>query len=368
MTTTSSRATANADKLRDKKVQQEIIAISDDIRRQRPWLKYQDTIGLSIFSISILGCVLNAYLYIQGVMPAWMVILGTAFWTSILHELEHDLIHWMYFKKSKVVHHLMMFGVYVFRPFTVNPWVRRHLHFHHHKNSGSVTDIEERGITNGERWGLKRLLMVSDNMLAVYLRPFKYLFEPLRLYRQGKVTKRDLKNFRLIGLLSYNPFGIIAHMIWHGFILFHLANGAAWMFNASIPWSTLLLDQMPWITTLAVVLFAPNALRTFCLHFISSNMHYYGDNKPGVIVEQCQVLNVWWLMPLQAFCFNFGNTHAIHHFVVRDPFYVRQMTAKRALPVLKENGVRFNDIGSFSRANRMHAVDQKRHQPASAAV
>lgn len=84
MTNTTSRATANADKLRDKRVQQEIIAISDDIRSQRPWLKYQDTIGLSIFSISIFGCLLNAYLYIQGVMPAWMVILGTAFWTSIL--------------------------------------------------------------------------------------------------------------------------------------------------------------------------------------------------------------------------------------------------------------------------------------------
>lgn len=131
----------------------------------------------------------------------------------------------------------------------------------------------------------------------------------------------------------------------------------------SIPWPSLLLDQMPWLTTLAVVLFAPNALRTFCLHFISSNMHYYGDNKQGVIVEQCQVLNVWWLIPLQLFCFNFGNTHAIHHFVVRDPFYVRQMTAKRALPVLKENGVRFNDIGSFRRANRMHPVKKTNRQP-----
>ena len=100
-------------------------------------------------------------------------------------------------------------------------------------------------------------------------------------------------------------------------------------------------------------------LRTFCLHFISSNMHYYGDNEPGKITEQCQVLNVWWLWPLQAFCFNFGSTHAIHHFVVRDPFYIRQMTASRAHEVLRAHGVRFNDLGTFRRANRMHERDEQ---------
>ena len=95
-------------------------------------------------------------------------------------------------------------------------------------------------------------------------------------------------------------------------------------------------------------------------------MHYYGDNKPGFIVEQCQVMNVWWLAPLQLFCFNFGTTHAIHHFVVRDPFYIRQMTASKALPILKANGVRFNDMGTFKRANRMHT--QKQTSQNSAAI
>lgn len=364
MTSTATRASANADTRRDKLVQREIIAISDDVRARHGWLKHQDAIGFAIFTVSIVGCLANAWLYIDGVMPAWLVIVGTAFWTSLLHELEHDLIHWMYFRKNKPMHHLMMAGVYLFRPFTVNPWVRRHLHFHHHKNSGTETDLEERGITNGEPWGLRRLFMVSDNMLAVYLRAKQYTLEPLRLYRQGKINKQDLKNFRLISLLSYQPLGIVAHTLWHGFILFHLANVIAWMAGVTIPWPQLLLEQMPWITTLAVVLFAPNALRTFCLHFISSNMHYYGDNKPGVIVEQCQVLNVWWLMPLQLFCFNFGSTHAIHHFVVRDPFYVRQMTAKRAHEVLRNNGVRFNDLGTFRRANRLHAEPQGEAVPA----
>jgi len=44
--------------------------------------------------------------------------------------------------------------------------------------------------------------------------------------------------------------------------------------------------------------------------------------------------------------------HGIHHFYVPDPFYVRQMTAAAAHRVMRENRVRFNDLGSFARANR----------------
>jgi hypothetical protein len=109
------------------------------------------------------------------------------------------------------------------------------------------------------------------------------------------------------------------------------------------------------IDFLAVVWLAPSALRTFCLHFISSNMHYYGDVEDENIMQQCQVLNPWWLMPLQLFCFNFGSTHAIHHFVVAQPFYLRQLVVKDAHTVMREMGVRFNDFGSFRRANRLHA-------------
>ena len=110
----------------------------------------------------------------------------------------------------------------------------------------------------------------------------------------------------------------------------------------------------------------PNMLRTFCLHFISSNMHYYGDVEPRNIIQQTQVLNAWWLAPMQLFCFNFGSTHAIHHFVVKEPFYIRQATAKRAHAVMRENGVRFNDMGTFRRANRYAMADDA--QPATAST
>lgn len=342
----------------DKSIQRELLAISDAARARYPWLKHQNAIGFVIFTVSLAGVIGNAALYIAGIMPAWLVIVLTALWTSLLHELEHDLIHWMYFRRNRFIHHLMMLGVYLARPMTINPWVRRYLHYHHHKVSGTATDLEERGITNGERWGLRRLLMVGDHMLAVYLRLATYLREPQRLLKQGVIDQQDLKNLRLISVASYTPLGNISYLLWHGFVLFHLLNGVAWLMGSSIAWPSWLLAQVPWVTTVVVVLLAPNVLRTFCLHFISSNMHYYGDNEPGNISQQCQVLNVWWLWPLQLFCFNFGSTHAIHHFVVRDPFYLRQMTAREALPVLRRYGIRFNDTGTFRRANRYHEPAQ----------
>jgi hypothetical protein len=42
--------------------------------------------------------------------------------------------------------------------------------------------------------------------------------------------------------------------------------------------------------------------------------------------------------------------------VPNDPFYVRQLTAEAAHAVMAENGVRFNDLGTFRRANR-YALD-----------
>ena len=125
---------------------------------------------------------------------------------------------------------------------------------------------------------------------------------------------------------------------------------------APITWSATTLVVMDGVTFAVVVLVGPNVLRTFCLHFVSSNMHYYGDVELGNVIQQTQVLNRWWLWPLQAFCFNFGSTHGIHHFVVKEPFYIRQLTAPVAHQVMREMGVRFNDFGTFARANRWQAL------------
>jgi hypothetical protein len=42
----------------------------------------------------------------------------------------------------------------------------------------------------------------------------------------------------------------------------------------------------------------------------------------------------------------------MHHFVASEPFYIRQLTASAGHRVLRANGVRFNDLGTFLRDNR----------------
>ena len=88
----------------------------------------------------------------------------------------------------------MMLGVYIARPMTQNPWIRKHLHFRHHKMSGTASDLEERAITNGEKWGIRRLLMTGDLIIGFYLRIRAHIMEPLRLYKEGEITKEDLHN------------------------------------------------------------------------------------------------------------------------------------------------------------------------------
>jgi len=234
----------------------------------------------------------------------------------------------------------MMALVWMARPSTINPWLRREMHFNHHKFSGSMVDLEERAITNGEPWGFQRLLMVGDNVLSVLLR--------LTRAPKGKRVKLLQRT-----AAAYFPLGWLNWSTWYCFLGFHAVNGVAALAGHPLSWSASTLSVMNGIDFVTVVLVAPNVLRTFCLHFISSNMHYYGDVQPGNVIQQTQVLNAWWLAPLHLFCFNFGSTHGIHHFVVKEPFYIRQMTASAAHPVMREMGVRFNDFGTFSRANRL---------------
>jgi hypothetical protein len=159
-------------------------------------------------------------------------------------------------------------------------------------------------------------------------------------------------------LRVYAPLALVHWGAWYVFLGFHAANGIAYLMGSPIEWSATTLSVMQVIDIAAVVIIGPNVLRTFCLHFISSNMHYYGDIEPGNVIQQCQVLNPVWLWPLQAFCFNFGSSHGIHHFVVKEPFYIRQMTVPVAHKVMREMGVRFNDFGTFGRANRFVRKDE----------
>ena len=102
-----------------------------------------------------------------------------------------------------------------------------------------------------------------------------------------------------------------------------------------------------------------NLIRQFCLHFITSNMHYYGDIEDGNLLQQTQELNVWWTWSFQLFCFNFEATHSIHHFVVNETFYNRQLIVRKAHEIMKAGGVPFNDFQSFFRNNNYHTKPSK---------
>src|SRR3546814_18119781 len=84
--------------------------------------------------------------------------------------------------------------------------------------------------------------------------------------------------------LGFMPLSFLHYAIWYLFLGYHaLAFGfavAGHPFEAS--------TFMHAIDTAVVVWLAPNVLRVFCLHFVSSNMHYYGDVESGNIVQQCQ--------------------------------------------------------------------------------
>jgi len=287
------------------------------------------------------------YAWFIGFCPTWVTIVSIAFITSILHELEHDLIHDLYFKRIPLLYHCMMLGVYMFRPISLNPWIRKYWHHFHHQHSGMPFDIEERGITNGDRLSLLRLLVLPDLLLSGILRIPGLRKEILIEYNKGNLSKNDMRLIIRTVLLGLLPFGVPLTILWYAFVVIHLLH---WIGYPLAQFDLLL----QWIEPLMVLLVIPNLIRQFALHFVSSNMHYMGDVEAGNVIQQVQVFTPWWSTPLQWFCFFFGATHAIHHFVVNEPFYLRQLTRKAAQDVLIENGIRINDVKSLRFSNRYH--------------
>jgi fatty acid desaturase len=318
----------------------EVRRASAELRKRFPWLRQQSALGVAAFALAIGGMVASGWLYVAGTIPAWLCIIVTAFFASIVHEIEHDLIHCMYFPRHGGIRGLMMAVGWLARPGTINPFVRKKLHLRHHKVSGNPDDLEERAITNGEPYGIKRILMMADGVLAVVLR-----------LDQAKGRPGKLLAF---SALSYFPLGWLHHALFYAFLVLHAFRIAG--FEAPLSASALAAVDIACVTWIL-----PNVLRSFCLNFVSSSLHYYGDVERGNVLQQTQVLNAWFLAPLQLFCFNFGSTHAIHHFVATEPFYVRQLTARAGHRALRASGVRFNDLGTFLRDNRYakSAVEQR---------
>ena len=343
------------------------MAAGDDVRARHPWLEpCQDLIGATLIATCIAANVALAFAFARGAIGWAPTIVLAALAQSILHEVEHDLIHGCYFLKrfGPGAVNAALAAVYACRLSTINPWSRRRLHVNHHVASGTKADLEERAITNGQPWGPFRLLVTGDNALAVLLRPMASLRE-LRDYvrtlpeADPEVNPDSYLRARAILLAlnagGYIPGGVLHYGLWYAFLadaVVKAAFGGAGILGVGTAAFTI-------ARVYAAAFGAPNFLRTFCLHFVSSNVHYVGIGR-GDVLNQTQVLTTPLFWPFQLFCFNFGGTHAIHHFVVRDTFYIRQAIASTVLPVMKANGVRFNDLGTFARANRLPPADAKK--------
>lgn len=336
------------------KIRKEITIYYKELKSKYPIFNYQNTLGLIIFLGSIILIGLASYLWYIDVIPTWLMIIVNAFFMGVLHEIEHDLIHWLYFKENKLVHNFMLFSVWILRPLTVNPWIRRTLHLHHHKFSGTLHDVEERSVTNGEKWTLKRLLTTADVVLGGLMRLGVMFKDMDREVKSGNLKVDVSSKLKRIMFLSIVPLTIIAHVILYFFFGNILLNFLNEQFATGIILPAFVQEILQSLDLIIYIILLPNLLRQFCLHFITSNMHYFGDVESGNVVEQTQVLTTWWTFPMQIFCFFFGWTHSIHHFVVNETFYLRHFGRKAAQDILRKYGVRFNDLGTFKRANRFH--------------
>jgi fatty acid desaturase len=74
-------------------------------------LRRQDGIGAALCLLSASGMLVSAGLYWLNVIPWYLCLFVIAFIASILHEIEHDLIHALYFKARPRVANVMMLVV-----------------------------------------------------------------------------------------------------------------------------------------------------------------------------------------------------------------------------------------------------------------
>lgn len=297
------------------------------VRAAHPWLARQDLIAALVFAGSLLWIGAAGAGWLTGALPWWAATPLIALGLSLLHELEHDLIHDLYFRDRPRVQDAM-FAVIFLAKMSLDPWSRRRIHLRHHRLSGQETDIEERLIGLGLPLGPRRLLLTLIPAFSALVVP-----DIVRAMRQQRRAARS-------GRAPLPWWRHAAAALGLGFAVLPLVVFPAALLGA------------PWAIPLLVLYVGPNTIRHACIAFVSSSSHYYGDIPDSAVYYQNQILDHWLLWPLQAFCFNFGATHVLHHYVVRQPFYLRQWVAPRVRSVLLDAGVRRNDLGTFRRANR----------------
>jgi hypothetical protein len=253
------------------------------LKEKYPILKYQDAIGFTILVSCVLFQIWMGYLFFMDQFR-WFAIPLIAFSTSLLHELEHDLIHNLYFFKRKNLHTLSMGIIWLCKAST-NPWWRRDVHLKHHKESGQITDIEERLIG----LGLTPLYFWVRIIIGIH---------PIFAWRLIRIIKKEATEFRSYMMALRNVYPIATYTFgWAALLFPHLFSPK--------------LLQIGLATAYLIVL--PGVIRTISLHLMTGFSHYYGDISKGDVFFQNQILDHPLLFPFQLFCANFGATHVVHH-------------------------------------------------------
>ncbi|KZN46390.1 fatty acid desaturase [Pseudoalteromonas luteoviolacea] len=316
-----------------------IKAEETSLRARYPILEKQNSIAMVSLLLSLCSFIGIATLYYFAVIPAWLSIILVAFITSIVHELEHDLLHKQYFSKRPLIHNFMMLIVWLMRPNTVNPWYRRKIHLHHHKVSGTSQDLEERLVGNGIQSPFLRAVVILDGLLGLLI--------------NSKRFSKEIRGFKFLQVFNAGaPLATAYFAVLYGVIAYYALQ---FVMPFTLPaWGAELLAVAEF---LMVVLILPNMIRSASLNLITSSMHYYG----GVtnVLEQTHVITSRWFLPFQLFCFDFGRTHTIHHFVPNQPFYIRQLISKKIRPIMAQHGVRFDDLHSLKHANKYRVKGQE---------
>ena len=101
-------------------------------------------------------------------MLSIVMVLVVAFSSSVLHELEHDIIHNLFFKKNLAAQNIILYCIW-FVKLHGNPWMRRDLHLKHHIVSGQLNDAEERLIGLGQYAGFTRLIMSIHPFAQIFV-------------------------------------------------------------------------------------------------------------------------------------------------------------------------------------------------------
>lgn len=323
----------------DRWIRQWIRAEVKSLHATYPWLqKNRSNIAWMVTIIPILIFIATVYAHYHGHLSNLSALIIGTLTTATLHEVEHDVFHCQYLWRPKSLQfEIAMWLIYVFK-FHVSPWWRMEYHLLHHQESGQKFDIEERLLGLGLPIGLFRLF-VTLTPLSFFLVVGSVVND-----NPGFVWYRPLTESKLqLGLVGLSLFAPIFFTLNH----FLPTASITEQYNDLMPdWFV----KFSW--TIFICCLCVAHLRHFCLTLVTTFTHYYGDIHRGVVHEQIQILDSPFLIPLQIFCWFFGESHWIHHFYVQQPFWERALISwevnkaakselwKRVVP----DSVRVNDF------------------------